>query len=600
MAAKNRPDTPAKTLENLSRRAVCAASVCSLLALLAFAFAVSIILLNRTLGNADQALETVSAWKAARIGEIPGQASAAVPSPDAEKTLYPLLEYWPIPYVKGESFLLGGSGETAKYLSPLDGMPDAPGKAVPSSGKAEAERLAAGGRKGSFTARDYRGALVRAYVLEIPRTGILLVSTADMSSILAPWRTMMYLLAIFLAAAAAAVVLAGRALANRRTAASCGKQLQDERDSRAADSKFGAFMDRMPLMVLIKDADSRIVFANVKMRENFPADIWIGRRPHEIFDPAHAERAVERDRKALAEGYVEYEEKRNDLSGRQRHLFAQEFAIAGDGGKPLIGLIVTDRTGMDEAFGEIRNLNSTLELKVRERTAELEASNAELKAFTYSVSHDLRGPLHSLDGFTQLLIDSNAKNLDGQGLHYLERIKSASRRMGELIGDLLSLSKVSMMELVKEETDIGKIADSIVSDYIQKTPGRAVSISIKPRMLAVCDPRLATILLANLIDNAFKFTSGRADSVIEIGAKREDQGEAGEIVYFIRDNGAGFDMEYAKTLFQPFHRLHSSEEFPGNGIGLAIGKRIIDRHGGRIWIESEPDRGTTVYFILNK
>ena len=171
--------------------------------------------------------------------------------------------------------------------------------------------------------------------------------------------------------------------------------------------------------------------------------------------------------------------------------------------------------------------------------------------------------------------------------------------MAELINDLLSLSKISNVPMKKGQVDIGSIANSIISDYIRKEPDRVVSISIKPSMMATCDAYLVGILLRTLIDNAFKFSKGRTQTIIELGSTREYPSHEGLTVYYLKDNGAGFDMIYADTLFQPFHRLHDVVEFPGNGIGLAIAKRIVDRHGGALWLESEPDKGTTACFVLS-
>ncbi|HWP68001.1 MAG TPA: ATP-binding protein, partial [Rectinemataceae bacterium] len=298
-------------------------------------------------------------------------------------------------------------------------------------------------------------------------------------------------------------------------------------------------------------------------------------------------------------GYVEYEETRQNRSGQPLFVLTQKFAIQQSGNPPLIGQIMTDLTERNRALRQIRELNTTLEEKVRERTAELEATNAEFQAFTFSVSHDLRSPLRSLDGFAELLSEKYSSVLDEQGLHYLSRISHASMKMADLINDLLSLSKISGAKMKIEQVDIGSIANSIISEYIRKEPDRIVSISIKPSMMASCDAFLVHSLLRTLIDNAFKFSKGTARTVIEVGSTRTDPAHPGAMVYYLKDNGVGFDMAYKDTLFQPFHRLHDVTEFPGNGIGLAIAKLIVDRHGGAIWLESEPGKGTTASFILS-
>jgi PAS domain S-box-containing protein len=247
-----------------------------------------------------------------------------------------------------------------------------------------------------------------------------------------------------------------------------------------------------------------------------------------------------------------------------------------------------------EAEQLIRQLNNELEQRVRDRTALLTAANQELEAFSYSVSHDLRAPLRALSGFSSILIDEYADTLDEKGLHYLTRIHEAAQRMGQLINDLLNLSRITRSEFTRQSVNLSQMAQEIVNSLQIQAPQRQVVYKITPNMLAACDPNLMKIALENLLNNAYKFTSQRDQAVIEVGMQHQN----GRPVFFVRDNGAGFNMDYANKLFAPFQRLHKTQEFPGSGIGLSIVQRIINRHGGQIWPEAEVDQGAAFYFTL--
>jgi two-component system, NtrC family, sensor kinase len=225
---------------------------------------------------------------------------------------------------------------------------------------------------------------------------------------------------------------------------------------------------------------------------------------------------------------------------------------------------------------------------------ELERKNKELEAFSYSVSHDLRAPLRSIDGFSAALLEGHAGQLDAKGREYLVRVRSAARRMGQLIDDLLQLSKVGRAELHRQRVDLSALAGAVAAELRQANPERRVRTLIPEGVFADGDHRLLQIVLENLLGNAWKFSAGAAEAVIEFGVARTDDVPA----YFVRDNGAGFDMAYAERLFRPFQRLHTQSRFPGTGIGLATVHRIVDRHGGRVWAESAVDRGATFLWTL--
>ena len=246
------------------------------------------------------------------------------------------------------------------------------------------------------------------------------------------------------------------------------------------------------------------------------------------------------------------------------------------------------------AEDEIRRLNVELEARVEERTNKLQEINSELEAFSYSVSHDLRAPLRAIDGFSQALLTEFSGQLDEKMQHYLNRIKNGTARMGQLIEDLLNLSRISRLELVWREVDFSALASHVFEELQQRDPDRKVDISVWDGIMVHADQRLLRVALENLLGNAWKFTGKAEQAHIELGMLQEGERR----IIFVRDNGAGFDMAYADKLFGAFQRLHGVHEFPGTGIGLATVQRIISRHGGRIWCQASPGKGATFFFTL--
>ncbi len=270
-------------------------------------------------------------------------------------------------------------------------------------------------------------------------------------------------------------------------------------------------------------------------------------------------------------------------------------AVRDEQGRPLhyIG-VFTDISDLKRAEDAVRAANADLERRVRERTAELEASNRELEAFSYSVSHDLRGPLRGIEGFAHVIGEDYAGCLGEEGRGHLARIRKAAQHMAQLIDDMLELARITRADMHRREVDLSALAHAAVRD-LQKEAGRRAVFHIEPGLKAWADPTLVATLLDHLFDNAWKFTARQAEARIELSARLEN----GERTFFVRDNGAGFDPAYADKLFQPFQRLHHPDEFVGTGIGLATASRIVRRHGGRIWAEGRPGGGATFYFTLS-
>ena len=254
-----------------------------------------------------------------------------------------------------------------------------------------------------------------------------------------------------------------------------------------------------------------------------------------------------------------------------------------------------DVTDLKDAERRLEELNATLEQRVALRTRDLESSNRELESFSYSVSHDLRAPLRAIEGFTHAAIESEAARLSADGLALLRRVQAAAQRMGALIDALLRLSRMFREPLVTVPVDLSALARSITDDLVSANPARRPKVTIADGLVAVGDPRQLRVALTNLLDNAFKFSAHAAEPAVEFGARTM----AGAQVFFVHDNGVGFDMANAGKLFQPFERMHSPLEFPGTGIGLATVQRVAQRHGGSVWAESRPGRGATFYLVLD-
>jgi PAS domain S-box-containing protein len=369
-----------------------------------------------------------------------------------------------------------------------------------------------------------------------------------------------------------------------------------EREKRDKERNLDTFFTLSLELLCIADNDGNLQRVNPAWEETLGWTIDdLSKKPFlALVHPDDRERtlrAIEENATGSAAAVAEFENRYLCSDGSYRWF---QWGTAAAPTQNIIYAAGRDITERKQAEATLRQLAEELEERFAARTADLSAANEELEAFAYSVSHDLRAPLRGIDGFSQAVLEEYSESLDDTGRDYLVRLRSASQRMGHLIDDMLSLSRVSRVDLSKEHVDLSAIATSLALELQDREPDREVEFVIHDGVTALGDFRFLSMVLENLLANAFKFTSKCATARIEFGRERVN----GENAYFVRDDGVGFDMTYADQLFVPFQRLHTDAEFPGSGIGLATIRRIVGRHGGHVWAHGEIDRGATVYFTL--
>lgn len=538
---------------------------------------------------------------------------------DPYQFLYPLIQTWPVPGDTSETILLRREGDEVVFLNELRHRKGAAlTLRFPVSEKHLPAAKAMRGAKGTIEGIDYRGKEVIAAIREIPDSPWFLVAKIDKEEVYAPirerFRIILILVSVLILAAGFGVGFLWRHQRADfyRTQYELEHEKSEAREALLEEKQFtDLVINSLPGVFYLFDENGRFLRwnRNLELNTAYSGEEISKMNPLDFFSEDDKKSIEDNIREVFSKGESSVEAYLKSKDGREFPYFFTGLLFVSGGKKYLVGMGM-DIAKIKHAEEEIRKLNEELEKRVIERTGqlevannelqrrtvELEALNKELEAFSYSVSHDLRAPLRGIDGFSQALLEDYGPKLNEEAKNHLHRIRKSSQRMGQLIDDLLNLSRVTRGAMQHETVDLSELAFAISREIQMTQPERKAEFIITKGLSVQGDARLLTILLENLLGNAFKFTGKNPHAKIEFGIAEYESKPA----YFVRDNGAGFDMTYADKLFGAFQRLHSQTEFPGTGIGLAIAKRIIHRHGGGIWAEAEINKGAAFYFTLQR
>ncbi|MBN1887034.1 MAG: PAS domain S-box protein [Thermoflexales bacterium] len=565
---------------------------------------------------------------------------------DPNLYLYPFIQQWPVPSASAETLLVRREGADALFLNELKFQADTALKLrVPLDNTHVLAVKAVLGQTGIVEGMDYRGVPAIADVRPVPGTPWFLVARVDAAEVYAPlrerlWQTVFFFGAL-MAASGAGLMLIWR---QQRVRYYRG-QVEAAQSLRESEDKFKYVFDHSLIgkSITLPSGEINVNQAFCDMlgytQEELQTQSWqdishpddieatqrivdallFGEQDSARFSKRYIHKngsivwadvstSLRRDKEGKTLYFMTAvsditERKRQEAQIMAAQAELQRLLAEADQARRALLSVVEDQKAAEE---EILRLNAELEQRVTERTAQLEATNKEMEAFSYSVSHDLRAPLRGIDGWSLALLEDHSGQLDEQAHQYLGYVRSEVQRMGRLIDAMLQLSRVTRAEMQLEPVDLSALAQTIAARLQAGQPERQAELVIQPGLTARGDARLIEIMLANLFDNAWKFTAPRPLARIEFGrlphpTPPPQAGEGREgVVYFVRDNGVGFDMAYAQKLFGAFQRMHKASEFPGTGIGLTTVQRIVYRHGGRVWADAHLDQGATFYFTLEE
>lgn len=513
---------------------------------------------------------------------------------DPDKLFYTFLYTWPIKSDTAETLLVRRENNEVLFLNELRHKKDsALILKQPIGNDRYITSIAGRGIEGATEGLDYRGVYVLAGIKKVPNTTWYLITKIDAHEAYKPVRLYLWSVVVITSLLIITIGFAFMVIWRHQRAKYYKELYKQELKQRAFLRHFEYLTKYANDIIILVDKDLNIIEANDRAIEyyEYSEDELKWMKLNELYPEERKEELKDIIERIVKEGGLIYEAMQINKSKKTfiAEISARFFDIEGNRFFQFIIRDITERKKMEE---ELRNYRENLERLIEQKTSELSIANKELEAFSYSVSHDLRAPLRSVDGFSQALIEDYFDKLDDTGKDYLRRIRGAAKRMEELIDDLLNLSRITRKELSIEEVDLSSLAKEIIDTQIQK--GANVKVLIHENMNVKGDPHLLRIMLENLFSNALKFTSKSLKPEIEFGMTEID----GKLTYFVRDNGIGFDMRFVDKLFKPFQRLHSLKEFPGTGIGLAIVYRVVKRHGGDVWAEAEIGKGATFYFRL--
>ena len=520
--------------------------------------------------------------------------------------LDPLIQSWPIPSASAETVLVRRDGDQVVFLNELRHLQRTALKLYLPLSMADtlpAARAVSRGGGGTMEGEDYRQARVIAAYHDVPGTGWSVIAKVDREELLLPLRDFALIITVAVLLAIAGAAMAVFHLFHRREEAHRfalqEMRLQDLEALRESEERFRATFEQAAVGIAHVAPDGRWTRVNQRLCE------LLGYTPDELLQRSLQDITHPDDRDA------DRDFERQMLAREMSHFATEKRCIRKDGSVIWTALTVSlvwDAAGTPKYFiwviedisqrkaiqNELDEYREQLEVRVDERTVQLQDAYTELESFSYSVSHDLRAPLRAIDGFTSILREDYAPRLDDEGKRLLQVVGDNARKMGQLIDDILAFSRAGRIELLVSHIDMNALAQEVWQDLEPQREGRSIMFRQETLPTAFGDPAAIRQVLHNFLANALKFTRGREYALIEVGGWEE----SGESIFYVKDNGAGFDMNYANQLFGLFQRLHGMDEFEGTGVGLAIVKRFVAKHGGRVWAEGRLDEGATFWFSL--